>query len=140
MGFAWGQTTLLVVLAYCCERAGQGERALEMLNEALVVSDRTGERYFEAELHRLTGEWIAAHRRDAHDEAEAAFRRAIAVAHRQQAKMWELRAATSLVRLWHKQAKSTNGRNLLAPVYSWFTEGLDTPDLKEAKSLLDSMR
>jgi predicted ATPase len=73
-------------------------------------------------------------------EAEAALERALTVARCQQARMWELRASTSLARLWRDQGKRTEAHDLLAPIYGWFTEGFDTPDLKEAKALLEDLR
>ena len=73
------------------------------------------------------------------EEAEACFQQALAIARQQQAKSWELRAATSLTRLWHQQGKHQEAHDLLAPVYSWFTEGFDTADLQEAKALLDAL-
>ena len=101
------------------------------------MADRTEERWFEAELHRLRGEWLIAHRSGEQAEAEACFERALVVARRQSAKMWELRAAMSFARLRRNQGRPVEARDLLAPVYERFTEGLDTPDLKEAKALLD---
>jgi predicted ATPase len=92
--------------------------------------------YYEAELYRLEGELRL--RLDTPDElrAETGFRRALEIARQQQAKSWELRAATSLARLWAGQARRTDARDLLAPIYGWFTEGFDTADLKDAKALL----
>jgi predicted ATPase len=139
MGFAWGQTTLLVVLAHCCEKARQSEEAFDALTTGLAVAGRTGERYFEAELHRLRGEWLAAHRQERPEEAEAELRRGLDAAGRQSARMWELRAATSLGRLWRDQARFEEARALVAPVYASFTEGLSIPDLADARSLLDSL-
>ena len=103
------------------------------------MADRTGERWFEAELHRLRGQWLIAHRSDEQGEAEACFERALAVARRQSAKIWELRTAVSFARLRRNQGRPVEARDLLAPVYEWFTEGLDTPDLEEAKALLDKL-
>jgi predicted ATPase len=98
----------------------------------------TKEKWFEAEVHRIAGEIELSPERDA-AKAEAYFERALAVARRQQAKSFELRAAMSLARLWHDQGKVSEARELLAPVYGWFTEGLDTHDLKEAKALLEEL-
>jgi predicted ATPase len=95
---------------------------------------RTGQRRWEAELHRLEG--IALSGLNQLDEAQRALKEALRVARRQQAKAYELRAATSLARLWGEQGRRTEARDLLAPVYGWFTEGFDTADLKEAKALL----
>ena len=91
----------------------------------------------EADLHRVRGELLISVGDPT--AAEAAFQQAIAVARRQQAKLWELRAATSLARLWRDEGKAAEARDLLAPVYSWFTEGFDTPVLQDAKALLDQL-
>ncbi len=110
-----------------------------MLAEALAETDDTGMCYWEAELHRLKGEMVLALTGDKHSEAEDCFRKAIEVARRQNARSLELRAAMSLARLWRKQGKSSAARELLAPVYDWFTEGFDTVDLREAKTLLEEL-
>ena len=91
-------------------------------------------------MHRIAGEIALKSPEPDAAKAEAYFDRALAVARRQQTKSWELRAATSMARLWRDQGKRTEARELLAPVYGWFTEGFDTRDLKEAKTLLDSLR
>jgi predicted ATPase len=101
------------------------------LGEALSRASSTGERWFEAELHRLTGECLLDR-----DRAEASFSRALEIARAQSAKMWELRAASSLARLWQSQGRHEEARDLIAPVYGWFSEGFDTPDLQAAKCLL----
>jgi predicted ATPase len=99
----------------------------------------TKERWFEAEVHRIAGEIaLKSPERDT-AKAEGYFERALAVARQQQAKSWELRAAMSMARLWRDQGKRDAARDLLAPVYGWFTEGVDTLDLKEAKALLDEL-
>jgi predicted ATPase len=133
------QTLLLALLGYCCEMAGEIDEAWRLLLTALERANTTEGRFYEAELHRLKGEWLVAYLRQGHDEAEACYQRALAVARKQEAKLWELRASTSLARLWRDQGKRTEARDLLAPVYGWFTEGFDTPDLKEAKALLDEL-
>jgi hypothetical protein len=97
----------------------------------------TEERWWEAELNRVAGEIALMPSKRHTTKAEAYFERALAVARKQQAKSWELRAAMSMARLWRVQGKREEARNLLAPVYGWFTEGFDTLDLKEAKALLD---
>jgi predicted ATPase len=94
-------------------------------------------RWAEAELHRVRGELL--HAGQDHAGAERSLCRAINIAQQQSAKFWELRAATSLARLWHEQGKRDAARDLLAPTYGWFTEGFDTPLLKEAKALLDEL-
>ena len=109
------------------------------MTEALALIERTQERWFEAELHRLKAEALLASTQSNATEAEASLRRAVAVAQRQDVKFWELRAATNLARLWGRQGKRSEARELLAPVYGWFTEGFDTLDLKEAKGLLDEL-
>jgi predicted ATPase len=129
----------LLGLAFCCERAGEVEEALQLLDRELDVANATGERFYEAELHRFKGEWLLAHRSARSTEAEDCYQHALAVARKQQAKFWELRASTSLARRWRDQGKRTEARDLLASIYGWFTEGLDTPVLKDAKALLDEL-
>jgi predicted ATPase len=102
--------------------------------------DKTGMRFCEAELYRLQGELLLAGSAAHHTEAEACFRQALDIARHQQAKSLELRAAMSLSRLWQQQGKCTAAYDLLAPIYGWFTEGFDTADLQEAKSLLAVLR
>jgi predicted ATPase len=133
------ETWRLSLLAKCCELADQPDEASGLLTRALEMSDRSSERFFEAELHRQRGEWLLAHCRSEHAEAEACFQRALAIAQGQGARIWQLRAAASLSRLWREQGKRAEARDLLAPVCGWFTEGLDTPDLKEAKALLNEL-
>ena len=116
---------------------GQAGEALELLKDALASTEANGERWWQSELQRLQGRLVVAHGH--HDEAEACFRRAIEVSGGQGAKMLELRAATSLARLWRDQGKVQQALELLAPVYAWFTEGFDTRDLKEAKALLEEL-
>jgi predicted ATPase len=128
----------LALIAQTCESVGQIDEALDLLADALEAVERTGERHSEAELHRLKGEWLLVHRRQP-GEAEDSLKRALAVARRQDAKMFELRAATSVARLWRDQGKRHEARDLLAPVYGWFAEGFDTLDLKGAKALLDEL-
>jgi class 3 adenylate cyclase/predicted ATPase len=130
---------LLGVLAGTRTQAGHPNEALPLLTEALALIERTQERWFEAELHRLKAGALLASTQSNATEAEASLRRAVAVARRQDVKFWELRAATNLARLWGSQGKRSEARDLLAPVYGWFTEGFDTLDLKEAKKLLDEL-
>ncbi len=99
----------------------------------------TGDAYWEPEVHRLIGDLLLRRNPSAADRAEASYRRAIERARSQEARSWELRAATSLARLWRDQGKHAQARELLAPVYGWFTEGFDTADLKDAKALLDEL-
>jgi predicted ATPase len=111
---------------------------LATITEAIAAADQFQIRPYEAELHRLKGELLLL--TDApHSDAEDLMRRAIAIAQRQEAKGWELRAATSLARLLRKQGRITEARDTLAPVYNWFTEGFEFPDLKDAKALLDEL-
>jgi predicted ATPase len=101
----------------------------------------TNERFYEAEIYRVKGELLLKHDgSDGAAEAETSFRRALDMARAQSAKSWELRAATSLTRLWAERGRRAQARDLLAPIYGWFTEGLDTPDLNDAKALLDELR
>jgi predicted ATPase len=99
----------------------------------------TKEKWFEAEVHRIAGDIALLSPEPDAAKAEAYFEHALTVARKQQAKSWELRAAMSLAPLWRDQGKPQQARELLAPVYDWFTEGFDTPDLKEAKALLDEL-
>jgi predicted ATPase len=110
---------------------------LILLSEALELAERTDERWYIAELCRLRGELLITHAD--RPGAEPWFSRALAEARKQGANFFELRAATDLARLWRDQGKQAEARDLLAPVYSWFTEGFDTLDLKEAKALLDEL-
>ena len=132
------QMCYLSLLAQSCEAVGEADEALQALTCGLAKVDRTGERCFEAELHRQKGEWIIACRQDEQAEAETCFHRAIEIARSQRAKMWELRAATSLAQLWRDQGRA-EAHALLAPINDWFTEGFDTTDLRQAKALLDEL-
>jgi predicted ATPase len=105
----------------------------------LTLVDTTGERVCEAEIHRIKGELLLQQAHPDAPQAEACFQQALDVARRQRAKSWELRAAMSLACLWQQQGKQAEARALLAPIYGWFTEGFDTPDLQEAKALLDAL-
>ena len=125
------------LLARASGIGGQIDDALTLLDDALRIVARTGERWFAAELHRLKGKVLL---RQGHPEAaEELYRQALSIAREQQAKLWELRAAVSLARLRRDQGGRAEAHDLLAPVYSWFTEGFATPDLKEAKALLDGL-
>ena len=127
----------LALLADARRASGQAEEAVALLREALDRSEASGERWSEAELLRLKGEGLL--RLGERDRAEACLRRAISVARGQGAKLWELRAAGSLSRLWRDQGRRAEAHDLLAPVYGRFTEGFATPDLIEAKELLDAL-
>ena len=104
-----------------------------------MAVETTGERWCEAEINRVAGQIALLSAEPEKAKAEEYFERALAIAHEQQAKSWELRAAMSVARLWRDQGKPRQARELLAPVYGWFTEGFDTLDLKEAKKLLDEL-
>jgi predicted ATPase len=130
---------LLSLLAEAYGKVGQPEEGLTVLIEALALVDSTGERYWEAELHRRKGELLLMQQGQKVGEAEECFRQALDIARRQQAKSLELRAAMSLSRLWQQQGKQEEAYQLLAEIYGWFTEGFDTADLKEAKILLEEL-
>jgi predicted ATPase len=134
-----GRPSFLSLLAEAHGNMGQLETGLTVLTEALTLVDSSGERFYEAELHRLNGELLLQQSSDTQADAETCFTQAIAIAQNQQAKSWELRAATSLARLWQQQGKRQVAYDLLAPVYHWFTEGFDTADLKDAKALLHEL-
>jgi predicted ATPase len=129
----------LSLLAQAYAYVEQIEDGLNTLDEALTLAEKHDERWCEAELHRLQGQLLLQQSPDNATEAETYFHQAIAIAQNQSAKSWELRAATSLAQLWHSQGKRQEAYDLLAPVYSWFTEGFDTADLKDAKALLDEL-
>ena len=127
----------IALLATACEIAGQVEEGLSLLDDALQIVERTGERWLAAE---LTGTKVGCCCGRGHSEAaEELYRKALSIAEEQGAKLWELRAAASLARLRRDQGRCAEARDLLAPVYGWFTEGFDTPDLKEAKALLEEL-
>ncbi len=127
----------IALLAGACEIAGQIEEGAARLDQALQLVERTGERWFAAELDRQRGRLLL---RQGHPEAaEELYRKALGIAREQEAKLWELRAAASLARLWRDQGRRAAARDLLAPVYGWFTEGFATPDLKAAKALLKGL-
>jgi predicted ATPase len=126
-------------LAEAYTELGQFDDARRCISEALTAIDTTKERWFEAEVNRVAGEVVRRSPESEAAKAESYFDRALAVARQQQAKSWELRAAMSMARLWRDQGKRHEARDLLAPVYGWFTEGFDTLDLKEAKALLDEL-
>ena len=143
------------LLAQLHGQAGHVEEGLSVLAQARELSSQRGEFWSEAELYRLTGELLLNdERRMMNDErqtgqakslpavaeAEAYFQQALDIARQQEAKSWELRAATSLARLWQQHGKTAEARDLLASVYHWFTEGFDTADLKDAKALLERLK
>jgi class 3 adenylate cyclase len=128
---------ILTILADAHRICGQPQLGLTQLADAERLADATRERLIAAETLRMKGDLLIL--TDNRISAEASFRHAIALARRQEAKLWELRASTSLARLWRDQGKRTEARDLLAPICGWFTEGFDTRDLKEAKTLLDEL-
>ena len=139
IGSTYWLPTYLPHLAMAYAELGQFDDGWRCLSEAMMAVETTGERWFEAEVHRMAGEIaLMSPERDA-AKAEAYFERALAVARQQQTKSWELRAAMSMARLWRDQGKPQQARELLAPVYGWFTEGFDTLDLQEAKALLGDL-
>jgi predicted ATPase len=135
-----GLTAILLMLqADVFARLGRPAEAFSATAEAFDMMERNKGPWWEAELHRITGELVLAQRGDGHAEAEKAFSQALGIARHQEAKSLELRAAMSLARLWQAQGKANEARDLLTPIYGWFTEGFDTADLKEAKALLDEL-
>jgi predicted ATPase len=127
----------IALLANACEIAGQVEEALSLLDNALQFAERIGERWFAAELHRNKGQLML--QLGDSEAAEELYRKALVIAEEQEAKLWELRAAVSLARLGYDRGRCSGARDLLAPVYSRFTEGYETLDLKGAKALLDEL-
>jgi predicted ATPase len=127
----------LAFLAEGLARHGDRAAALAASREGLEIAGATGEHMWDVELHRITGTVLLAENKL--DEGQASLQQALRIAQAQQAKSLELRAATSLARLWGEQGRRTEARDLLAPVYGWFTEGFDTADLKEAKALLEEL-
>jgi predicted ATPase len=127
-------------LAEALATNGRIEEALVTITEALEVTERTGEHWSEAELHRLKGEMLRVQDKlDATGEAETCFHRSLDIARRQSAKSWELRTAISFACLWRDQNNRQEAQNLLTPVYNWFSEGFDTQDLQDAKMLLEEL-
>ena len=120
-------------------KAGRDQAALQSIEQALATSDETGERWAIAEILRVKANLLLTTGHGRAEEVEGALIESLEIARRQQAKSWELRSATSVARLWRDQGKVQQARELLAPVYGWFTEGFDTRDLKEAKVLLDAL-
>ena len=127
----------LAHLAEALVRQGEYGAALAATIEGRKAQEETGHRQWEAELRRLEGVALVGLNRL--DEGQNAFQKALRIARRQQTKSYELRAATSLARLWGERGQRAEARDLLAPIYNWFTEGFDTADLKEAKGLLDEL-
>jgi tetratricopeptide (TPR) repeat protein len=129
------RTLYLGHLASAYANLGELEVGLDLLNDAAELAELTNERFFEAELYRLQGRILLT--LDKKEEAEAALQRALTVARGQHARWWELRAATSLAKHWYNEGKSSDAYSLMQPVYSWFVEGFNTTDLRDAKALVD---
>jgi predicted ATPase len=138
-----GATVWMPFYLSCLARAhadlGKFDDAWRRIGEATTAMETAGERWCEAEIHRVAGEIALLSSKPDAAKAEAYFERALSLARAQQAKSWELRAAMSMARLWRDQGKRDAARDLLAPIYGWFTEGFDTLDLKEAKVLLEEL-
>jgi predicted ATPase/class 3 adenylate cyclase len=139
----WQATGAEYMVPYFRAMLAEASRGLDHADESLTRTlagiGKTRERWFEAELHRVRGKLLLALPDPVQFETEACFRQALAVARKQDARMWELRAAMSLAGLWRDQGRRDEAHDLLAPVYGWFTEGFDTADLKDAKALLDDL-
>jgi predicted ATPase/class 3 adenylate cyclase len=138
-GQAIARMQWLPLLAEVAGHAGQVAEGLHLLAEALGAFEDSGQGHQLTEVYRLQGEFLLRQAVPDAVQAEACFQQALALARRQQAKSWELRAAMSLAQLWQQQGKRAEARELLAPIYSWFTEGFDTADLQEAKALLEEL-
>jgi predicted ATPase len=136
IGSGIGAPHILFSLAEGLRKVGRRDDALGALGLGIARAEQQGQHYYDAELHRLRAEILLDKDADAPPEGEALFGRSLEIARRQEAKTFELRAATSLARLWQRQGKRDAARALLAPLYAWFTEAFDTRDLKEAKALL----
>ena len=132
-------TLFLCVLAWSYAQVDKFDDAWRCIDEAMVAIKTTKETLHEAEANRIAGEIALRSLESNTTKAQEYFEHALAVARQQQAKSWELRAAMSLARLWRDQGKPQQARELLAPVYGWFTEGFDTRDLKDAKALLEEL-
>ena len=130
---------MIDLLAEAYSEAGQMQEGLNVLTEARSLVDNKGDRWWEAELYRLKEELLLAASPNNEPQAEAHLQQALKIARHQQAKSMELRAAMSLSRLWQRQGKRTEAREKLAPIYGWFTEGFDTADLCDARTLLEEL-
>jgi predicted ATPase/class 3 adenylate cyclase len=135
-GSVLNQPFFLSLLAASCERAGRAEEALSLLAEAFAIAERTGERWFEAELYRLRGNWLLIHRSGMEAEAETCLHRALTLARQQAAVMWELRAAVSLARFWSGKARRKEAADLLVPLWDAFAQSSPIPDIEAARALL----
>ena len=138
MGATWWQIRYLCMLAETYLQHSRVKEGVAAVAEAAELMQRTHEHTWKAELTRIEGE-LQNQQQASAGNTEAYFQRALSIAHDQNARAFELRAAMSLARLWGEQGRRAEARELLAPVYGWFTEGLDTADLKDAKALLDAL-
>jgi predicted ATPase len=135
-----GMPHFYIMLAEVYWRVGKIEKGLDILDESQLIIEKSGSRFFEAELHRIRGELLLNRAEEEDKKAEQEFKKAIELSRTKQANSLELRAALSMSKLWQKQGKKKGAYNLLSEVYGWFTEGFDTSDLKEAKELLDELK
>ncbi len=138
-GEAYAQMVALFALAFGCFIARRVDEGMIVVAEALAEVEARGRRVYEAEFHRLRGEFLLMQNQSNESAAEAYFREAINIARRQQSKSWELRATMSLALLLRDTDRIDEARTMLAEIYNWFTEGFDTADLKDAKALLDEL-
>jgi predicted ATPase len=138
-----GATVLLPFIQSCLARAhaasGQFDDASQSIDTATTMLETSGERWCEAEVHRTAGEIALMPPASDNTKAQTYFQHALEIAREQHARSWELRAATSLARLWRDQGRRAEANDLLAPIYGWFTEGFDTVDLMEAEALLHEL-
>jgi len=139
-GSVLNQPFFLSLLAASCERAGKADEALALLAEAFAIAERTGERWFEAELYRLRGDWLLVHCTEKEADAETCFHRALALARQQAAKIWELRSAVSLARFWSGRGRLIEARDLLVPLCNAFAGNSPIPDTEAARVLLIELR
>jgi predicted ATPase len=135
----WSSTLLVGALAEIHGMARETGAGFELIEKALQHVSRTGERIWEAELHRLKGEFLLTGNWGKRHEAEQCFRKGVEIAQRQKARSWELRATVCLARMLRDTGRRDEARSMLADIYNWFTEGFDTADLKDAKALLDEL-
>jgi predicted ATPase len=140
IGSEIGAPTFLAMLAEASWKLGRRDDALGAVDLGVGRAQERGQHFYSADLYRLRAEILLDIDGNAVEEAEALFGQSLGIARRQEAKSFELRTATSLARLWQRQGKRDAARALLAPVYDWFTEGLDLRDLKDAKALLEDLR
>jgi tetratricopeptide (TPR) repeat protein len=138
-GAEWAAEYFLALMAIVLARSGQHDEALRIIGDSLSIIEKTGERFFEAEVHRIKGELLFAQDPSNAAPAESSFRTAIEISRRQRGKSFELRATLSLAGLLRDTGRREEARAMLAEIYNWFTEGFDTADLKDAKALLDEL-